>query len=481
VDAPAAAQVYGGRAQVPQAVDLLITGGQIVTMDAGRRIVDNGAIAIAGNRILAVGPTTELASNVQANRTLDARGRTIFPGLINTHTHLFQTLLKGPGDDRQLEDWFCTAVGPAATQLTEEDCYLAALAGCIEAIRSGTTTIKDFMYVHPVPQLSDAVIRAFAETGIRGVYVRGYVDTGEAYGIPRPLIQEQEAILADCERVIRRYHGSADGRITVRLGPCMIWSCTREGLEATRSLATALDVGLTMHVAETPFSIENSMQRFGVADLAFLERIGFLGPDVLAVHGVYLTERDLRILKARDVKVSHNPTSNMYLASGVAPIPQMLLAGITVGLATDGPASNNNQNMIEALKFGALLHKVHTKDPTAITAERILEMATIEGARALGLDDVGSLEPGKKADLIIVNLQKPHASPVHHPVSSLVYSASGEEVEMVIIDGKVVMEDRRIVTVDEENILARAQTAADRLMARAGLLPLRQRWRRLAY
>ena len=466
---------------MPRQVDLLISGGGVVTLDAERRILDDGAVAIQGNQIVDIGSSAELAAEIQAGRTLDARGKVVFPGLVNTHTHLFQTLLKGPGDDRKLEDWFCTAVGPAAAVLTEEDCYLAALAGCIEGIRSGTTCIKDFMYVHPVPRLADAVIRAFDEIGIRGVFVRGYVDTGEEYGVPRPLIPPLPETLADCERVIRQYHGSADGRITVLIGPCMIWSCGREGLEASRALASRYGVGLTMHVAETPFAIENSIQRFGAGDLAFLERIGFLGPDVLAIHCVYLDDRDLRILKANQVKVSHNPTSNMYLASGVAPIPSMLLADITVGLATDGPASNNNQNMIEALKFGALLHKVHAKDPTVMTAERVLEMATIDGARALGLAEVGSLEPGKKADLFIAGLLKPHASPVHHPVSSLVYAATGEEVETVIVDGKVVMEDRRVVTVDEERVLARAQEAADRLMERAGLLHLRQRWRRLAY
>lgn len=464
-------------------MDLLVTGGTVLTMDPERRIVSPGAVAIEGQRIVAVGPPDRVAARGPAARTIDASGKVVLPGLINTHTHLFQTLLKGPADDRQLEDWFRNVVGPAACELTEEDCYLAAVVGCVEAVRSGTTTVKDFMYTHPRPALSDAVIRAMRETGVRGVFVRGYIDYGAEYGVPPALIQRTEDVLADCERVVKRYHGNADGRITVRFGPCMIWSCTKEGLQATQRLAADLGVGLTIHVAETPFSVENAMQRFGVGDLAALERIGFLETPTLAVHCVHLTDRDLRILKARRTAVSHNPTSNMYLAAGVAPIPRMLSAGIDVGLGTDGPASNNNQNMIEALKFAALLHKVHALDPTAMTAEQALEMATIGGAVALGLDgDVGSLEPGKLADVVIADLRTAHASPVHHPVSSLVYSAVGPEVETVIIDGRVVMEDRRILTFDEWPVLGEAQRAADDLLTRARIArPRDRRWRPFAF
>src|SRR5215831_15073849 len=454
----------------PMPVDLLIDGATVVTVDDDRRVFEAGAVVVDGGRIVSVGPASELQATYAPRQRIDAAGRFVFPGLINTHTHLFQTLLKGLGDDRVLVDWFRQMTGPSAAALTEEDCYRAARAGCLEAIRSGTTCIKDFMYVHPRPGLSDAVIRAMDEIGIRGIFARGYCDTGVAEGVPPPLVESLESILADCERVARRYDGSAGGRIRVRFAPCMIWSVTLESLRATRDLATRLGVGLTMHVAETPFELDNSRRRFGVKDLELLEQIGFLGPDVLAIHCVHLDERDLRILKARDVRVSHNPTSNMYLSSGVAPIPAMLLAGITVGLASDGPASNNTHNMIQTLKLAALLHKVATRDPTIITAERVLEMATIEGARALGLErEIGSLEAGKRADLIVVDLARsPYAVPLHHPVSALVYSAIGDEVETVVIDGQVVMEGRRLTTVDEELVLREAQAAADGLVERAG-------------
>ncbi len=463
-------------------MDLLITGGTVITMDPHRRIIEQGAVAIAGKRIVAVGPAAQVLAGTSTQQ-IDASGKVVFPGLINTHTHLFQTLLKGPADDRQLEDWFRHVVGPAACELTEEDCYLAAAVGSLEAIRSGTTTVKDFMYAHPRPNLSDAVIRAMAEIGIRGVYVRGYLDTGQEYGVPPALIEKVDDVLADCERLVKRYARDSDGRLTVWIGPCMIWSCSESGLRAAHGAAAHLGVGLTMHVAETPFSIQNAMQRFGVGDLAVMERLGCLETHALAVHCVYLSDRDLRILKARKTAVSHNPTSNMYLASGVAPVPRMLMGGVTVGLATDGPASNNNQNMIEALKFAALLHKVHTLDPTAITAEEVLEMATIGAASALGLEsEVGSLEPGKRADVVVADLRTVHASPVHHPVSSLVYSAVGPEVETVIIDGNIVMEEKRVRTVDEGALLARAQRAADTLLDRARIArPGNRPWRALAF
>lgn len=462
-------------------MELLLTGGMVVTMDPERRIYDPGFVLVRDERIVAVGPAAQAPAI--SGRTLPAPGKLILPGFINTHTHLFQTLLKGPGDDRQLEEWFRVVVGPASCQLTEEDCYAAALVGCLEAIRSGTTTVKDFMYPHPRRGLADAVIRGMLDAGIRGIFVRGYIDHGEAYGVPRPLIQSLDDVLADCERVARRYHGAAGGRISVRFGPCMIWSCTPEGLRATQRLADDLGVGLTMHIAETPFSVQNALERFGEGELPLLERIGFLETPTLAVHCVHLTARDLHILKARGVAVSHNPTSNMYLASGVAPVPAMLLAGIPVGLATDGPASNNNQNMIQALKFAALLHKVHALDPTAITAEQALEMATIGAARSLRLDhEIGSLEPGKRADVIVLDLQTLFAAPVHHPISSLVYAAVGSEVDTVVIDGRLVMDGGRILTARETDALADAQRAANRLLARAEIArPGDKPWRPLAF
>jgi 5-methylthioadenosine/S-adenosylhomocysteine deaminase len=436
-------------------------------------------VAIRDGRIVGVGERPD----APARRTVDARGRFVYPGLINTHTHLFQTLLKGLGDDRVLVDWFRQMTGPSAVVLEEEDSYAAALAGAWEAIRSGTTCIVDFMYPHPRPYLSDAIIRGLVESGIRAVFGRGYIDTGVEDGVPPELVQPLDAILADCERVARRYDGHADGRIRVRFAPCMIWTVTDVSLREVRDLASRLGVGLMMHVAETTFELDNSVRRFGVKDLAFIDSLGLVDPDLLAVHCVNLDDEDVALLRARGASVSHNPTSNMYLSSGVAPVPSMLRAGIPVGLASDGPASNNTHNMVQSLKLAALLHKVVTRNPTIITGEDVLEMATIGGARALGLEsEIGSIEVGKRADLFVADLEaSPFAAPVHHPVSALVYSASGSEVETVIVDGRVVLDNGRLSTVDEDSIRAAARVAADRVAQRAGTDALRHRaWRSIA-
>lgn len=450
-------------------------------MNPNRDVLEDGAICIQDDRIQAVGDTDTLLSQYPDATVFNCRDRVIIPGMINTHTHLFQTLLKGLGDDRVLKDWFTCMTGPSAVHLTPEDCYAAARHGCVEAIKSGTTTVVDFMYAHPRSHLTEAVIHAFQEIGIRGIVARGYLTLGADVGVPEPLIEPLDQALEDACTLIEK-HNTPGARVQVGLAPCMIWSVDTETLQQTRKLAHDLKALITIHIAETPFEIENSMRRFGMTDLQYLHHIDFLGPDVLAVHCVYCEQREIRIMKLHDVKVSHNPCSNMYLASGFAPIPNMLLAGVTVGLACDGPASNNNSNMIHTLKFGALIHKGYHRDPTIITAEKVLEMATIDGARAIGLDhEVGSIEPGKKADLVVLNLDNVFVTPVHAPVSSLVYSALGNEPETVIIDGQVVMHDRQMVTVSEEDVVQEAQQAADALAKRAGTSRFKRRpWRSLA-
>ena len=462
----------------------LITNVSIITMGQERRIIPDGYISIEKDRISAVGPMADLKRKPEKNiEIIDAKGKHAIPGLINTHTHLFQGLLKGLGDDRVLVDWFNHMTGPSATHLTEEDCYIAAKLGIVESIKSGATTLLDFMYPHHKKGLSEPIIKAFLESNIRGVYARGFIDAGAEYGIPKALVEKADEVLSEVEGLHSKYNGMNNGKLRIWLAPCMIWSQTLEGLMAAKELSRSKHIPISIHVAETDFELKTSLERFGKKDLDFLENLGFLGDDVLAVHCVHLDERDLRILKAYDVKVSHNPVSNMYLSSGVAPVPAMLSHGITVGLATDGPASNNNQNMIASLKFASLLHKVHTGDPTSITAEKVLEMATLDGAAALGWkDDLGSIEKGKKADLCLLNFENAFTAPVHHPVSALVYSAIGNEVESVLVDGEFVMKDRKLLHMDEGKILEDARRAAENLARRAGTWKFRERkWRSLAF
>lgn len=461
---------------------ILVTGGTVVTVNANRDVIENGAVLVDGDRIMRVGSARELEGAYPDAERLDALGQAVFPGLINTHTHLIQTLMKGLGDDKPLYNWIKEMTLPVSVQATEEDCHIAALHGAVEAIRSGTTTLVDFTYINHHRGLTEAVIRGLDEAGMRAVVGRGLVTQGEELGVPRPFIETLDHALADCERLIKT-HNHPDRRVQVGMAPCILWMVDEPTLTETRRLADRTGGIITIHLSETTFEVDQSLKRYGRREVDVMNGSGFLGGDVLAVHCTKCSDRDIRQMKAFDVKVAHNPCSNMYLASGVAPIPQMLMAGLTVGLATDGPASNNNQNMIHVLKFGALLHKVAHEDATIMTAEKILEMATIDGARAIGKEAlIGSLEPGKKADLVIMAFDNAHVTPVHNPVSALVYAALGNEPETVLVDGKIVMRHRVIATVDEMKIRQEAQRAAIALAERAHVSYLARRpWRSIGF
>ncbi|MBU4349228.1 MAG: amidohydrolase [Actinomycetia bacterium] len=466
-------------------MDILIKNATIVTVNKQREILKNCALAVKGNLISDIGSNSVLEKKyAEAKKTIDATGKIIFPGLINTHNHLFQTLLKGLGDDLALHDWIVQMTSPSASCLTPEDAYNASLLGCIEGIHSGTTTMLDYMYAHPHPGLSDSVIEAFCKLKIRGIFARGMQDRGEEFGISPKIIEKIKTIEKDCRRLFKKYHSKDNDRIHIWLAPGVVWSNSQESLEMAWVLAQEYKTGFTIHISETPFDRQASKEVHGIADVEVLERLGIVGPNVLMVHCVYLIPKDIRMAKYYGMKVSHNAVSNMYLASGIAPIPQMIERGITVGLGTDGAASNNTQDMIETLKITALLHKVHTLDPTIITAEKVLEMATIDGAKALGLEDkIGSLEVGKKADLFIYNpALSTKSTPMHNPVSTLVYSGSDSCVETVVIDGNIILEDKKLLPINEKEVISNAQKAADGLALRAGTNKNKDRkWRSLAF
>lgn len=460
--------------------DVLITGGTVVTMDPQRRVIDNGAVLVRDGRIAAVGERAEVGPPPTGATIVEARGGLVLPGFINTHTHLFQALLKGLGDDRPLFRWLKEMTAPAAAVLEEEDCEAAGLTGAVEAIRSGTTTIVDFMYAHPRPGLTDAVIRGLEASGIRAVVCRGFITTGVELGIPKALVETADAALADTQRLVRR-HNATDALVRVGVAPTLIWMVDEEALRETRAFADAHGTLITYHLAETSFEVDYARRHYGVAETEVLVSAGLLGPDFLGVHCTKLDRHDIRVMKAFNAKVSHNPVSNMFLGSGVPPIVDMLTAGLGVGLGTDGPASNNNQNMIHALKFAALMHKVAHEDPTAMTAEMVLDMATIGGARAIGMEDeIGSLEVGKRADLSVMALDDPFIGPVHDPVSAIVYAALGNEARWVLVGGRVLLSDGRLTTLDEDAVRARAVSAAHGLAARAGISCARRTWRSLS-
>ena len=459
-------------------MSFILADAWLITMNEHREVLERASVAVADYRIVDIGERSTLAHRHPEAEVIDCSGHIVIPGMVNTHTHLFQTLLKGLGDDMVLKKWFTCMTGPSAAVLTVEDAHVAALHGCVESIRSGVTTLVDFMYVHPVPGLTRAVVDAFTATGMRGFVGRGFMTTGAELGVPPNLIEDPVAALGDAKALIREINGEG-GRVKVGLAPCMIWTVDERTLRLTREAADESGVLVTMHVAETNFEIDHAQRTHGQTDAEFLSDIGFLGSDVLAVHCVQCSSHDIRVLRHHDVKVSHNPCSNLYLASGCPPIPAMLAHGITVGLASDGPASSNNHNLFQAMKFASLMQKGFSRDATIITAEKVLEMATIDGARAVGLEaEIGSIEIGKKADLSVIDYANPFMTPIHDPVSAIVYSALGHETRTVIINGRIVMRDGIVTSVDEAAVRGRAQACADALAVRAGVDRFKRRpWR----
>ena len=448
----------------------LLKNATVVTVDKERRVLFGEDVLIDGDKIAAVGGV--LPQDAAGAQVVDCTGKILFPGFVNTHNHLFQTLLKGLGDDMVLSDWLRTMTFPAASHLLPEDTYVAAKLGCMEGIRSGITTMLDYMYPHPREGLSDGVIQAYKELGIRGIFGRGCMDTGFEFGVCEAITQQTDAIEKDLVRLFDTYHNTENGRIKIWVAPAALWSNSERNLKMLWEVANHYQSGFTVHVSETPFDRASTEQLHGCAGTDCLEKLGILGPNVLMVHCVYLNDKDIRRSQYYDLKVSHNVTSNMYLSSGVAPIPKMLSAGITVSLGVDGAASNNGQDMLELMKSTALLQKVSTLDPTVITAEKVLEMATIDGARALGLEsEIGSLEVGKKADIVVFDpYRSPKSIPMHNPVSTLVYSSTMQDIETVLVDGEFVMKDGLITAVpDERAFLHQAQKTADDLASRGNI------------
>ncbi|MBI3761452.1 MAG: amidohydrolase [Chloroflexi bacterium] len=464
-----------------QNVELLVQHALIVTQNDRREVIEDGAVAVRGATIVAVGPTVEIAQKFAASKVIDASSRALFPGLVNTHTHLFQSAVKGLGEDMAVEQWVQAVTFPTAVTMSAEETYLATLVSCLENLRSGATTVVDFMYPVGDPALHEAVIRAMADSGLRGRYSRMVNDFGEQYGVAPALIHSCDTCLDHAAELHARWHGASDGRIGVGLSVGVIWGVTEAGLRAVRRCADENQMPITMHINETAFDNACSLDRFGRRTVPMLAHTGLLGPDLLAVHCVDMDDEDIALFAKHGVTVSYNAVSNMYLGSGVAPIMRMAEAGLTIGLGTDGAGSNNSQDMLESLKFGALLQKVAAHNASVVRAQTALDWATRGGAKAVGLGaEVGSIEPGKKADFFLLDPFTPKATPVHDPLATLVYSAGEANVVTTVVDGHVLLEDGVFRHLDEPALLREAQKSAQSLAMRAGterLLEGRARWR----
>lgn len=450
----------------PLPCDLLVTAAGVVTVDPSNTILRPGAIAVSGEKIVAVGPPDDLNRAYAPTKRIDAPGCWIFPGLVNTHNHLWQTMLKGLGDDMGLIDWIQTLLVPTMPLIDDEAAYLGSALGALESARSGCTTMLDFMHHFPRPSLYDETIRAWDEIGgslIMARTVRDHVGQAVA-GYDADLTLDQQ--LAHIEALLEQH-----GRDRVWVAPGTVWGMSPDGLRQVRAFADRLGLLITIHMNEVAFDSEESVRRYGMRSIPFLASIGFLRDDVLHAHGVWNDDEDIRLLAEHRCAVSYNPVSNMYLGSGVPPIVTMREAGVRLSLATDGAASNNSQDMIEALKLGALLQKVAHKDSTVVTAPEILRMATVGGADALHRPDLGYLAPEMRADFFLFDPRHAKSTPLHDPISTLVYTGGEHNVVTTVAAGRVVLEDGRIVTANERDLLERAQDAAGRLARRAGIKP----------
>lgn len=436
-------------------MSVLIANGWVLTLDEGDRSYRPGYVWIEDDRIREVGDDLRRGAELSQRgaEVIEADGMAVMPGLINAHTHLFQTFMRGLADDKPLMEWLREEVWPFSLAMTEEDFYLAAMIGCLENLKNGATSVIDQHYIYTSKSNADRVAEAMEATGIRGTLCRCFADTE----YHPDLTEDGETVLKELERVWGRWHGASGGRISVSAGPLNPWGCTPELFRETFQFARERGLSFQIHTAETRRVVERTLEKYGCRNAEFLADLGVLDSNTQLVHSVWLSDGEIELVRDSGASVVHCPVANMYLASGVAPVPRLLERGVNVCLATDGPGSNNSQDMLEVLKFTACLHKVQTLDSTVLSNGQLLRMATANGARAMGRQDLGVLKPGAKADVIVVNLRKPHISPVHRAESALIYNANGNDVETVLVDGKVVVREKKAVLVDEDALIEKCQ------------------------
>lgn len=433
-----------------QHVDLIIEGCTILQLVPPEVIVD-GAIVVKDNRIVFVGRRNQ-AENFTAEKRINADGKVALPGLINCHTHVAMTLFRGLAEDKPLDKWLKEDIWPLEAKLKPDDIYAGALLGCVEMIKCGVTCFAD-MYFH-----EEVVAEAVRESGLRAVLAEGIIEAGNtALG---------KKMLERSIHFAKKFRGYADGRVNTMLGPHAAYSCDPALLIKVKEAASQLGVGIHIHLAEDKKTSKQLKTKYNQSETELLNSLGIFDRQTLAAHCIDLSINDLHILACKDVNVAYVPVSNMKLGLGVARVREMLDLKVNVALGTDGPASNNTLDMFETIKFGALLQKHAYRSPAVIRANEVLRMATINGARALGLEgEIGSLEVGKKADIILIDLSAAHLRPIHDVYATLVYSVRGSDVDTVIVDGKVLMENRQLKYLDEEKIIANAEKHAFRILS----------------
>lgn len=434
-------------------VDLIVSGGTVVTMDTDGRVIEDGAVAVKGDTIVAAGPRAEIEARYHAAKTIDAGGTIVMPGLIDAHAHAAMSLFRGLADDLSLDDWLHKYIFPAeAKNVTEDFVVWGTRLNMLEMLQGGITTYADMYY------FEDAVARVTKEAGMRGILGETIID------FPAPDNKTREQAFRYTQDFLD--HWKNDPLIVAAVAPHSIYTCSEKTLQDSAALARRNGAPILIHIAEAPFELEQSRAQHGLTPVGYLGSIGVLGPDVLGAHCIWINTADIATLAHYGVGCSHNPSSNMKTAAGVSPVMDMLAAGVHVGLATDGAASNNNQDLFEEMDLAPKMQKLAHMDPRMLPAKQVVEMATIEGARAVHLDKkIGSLEAGKQADLIVVETGHAHSTPMYNAYSAIVYALKASDVRTVLIAGKPVMEDRKMLTLDQPAILAKAREYATKVAA----------------
>lgn len=433
-------------------LDLLIKNVDMITMDDRNMVIHDGFIGVSGKKICFA--SDKLPENVSFKQEIDGKGRLAMPGLVNTHSHCAMTLMRNYADDMALESWLFDNIFPIEAKLTAKDVYWGTMLGITEMLKSGVTAFAD-MYM-----FMEEVARAVTETGIKANICKSPVQFFEGGELKR-LDKSQGTI-----DYYKQYHNSADGRIKVFVEIHSTYMFNEQTLANAASLAKQLKTGIHIHLLETTTEVESSKRDYGMTSVEICKKTGVLDVPVLAAHCVHLTDSDLEIMKEMGCSISHNPTSNLKLGSGIARIPEMIKMGINVCLGTDGAASNNNLNMFEEMNLAALIHKGAAMDPQLMKADTVLKMGTCNGAKAIGFADSGKIEAGMKADIILIDTDKPHFYPKNNPLSTVVYSAQAADVDTVIIDGNIVMRNREFIGIDEEKIKYEVHSLSKRLLGR---------------
>lgn len=446
---------------------LLIHRGAVVTVDDDNTVADPGWVWVEGNTIAATGAGDAPQDRLdRADEVIDASGAAVMPGMTNAHTHLFQTFFRGLADDKPLLDWLRDCIWPGAVHLDADAAHLAATVGLIENLRGGATTVIDHQYIHVDDRIDDAVCRAADALGMRFLLAHGWSDRN----YHPQLTETADQAIAAATAVHDRWDGHDDDRMRVELAPLIPWGCSDDAMRQTIAASRRWGRGTHIHCAETAIEVEMNLDERGSRHVPWLDGLGALGPDVQLAHSVWLDDDELDLIAASGSIVVHCPVSNMYLASGVARIVDMLDRGITVALASDGAGSNNRQDMFEVLKTTVLLQKVHHLDAMVLQPTDALTMACRGGAAAFGMPDAfGAIAPGRRADIVVVDLRSPFVMPVHRVVSALVFNVTPRDVRDVIVDGRILMRSHRLTSIDERDVLGRAEQAAAEVFRRAGV------------